>query len=84
MVQLHSPNPSNPVAGERFSITARDGVGPFTFTVRIDDEPAKVVQQDDPDFKITLPAHSGGETLEIEVTDDSGESDKNCFSIEEL
>lgn len=79
MVQLQG---SNPVEGERWSITARDGEGPYTFIYRIDEEPSEVVEQDNPTLVLPIPKGSSGDSLSVDVTDGGGLGDKKIFEIE--
>ena len=81
MVQLYGPNPQSPVPGESFSITARDGIGPYRFIYRFGEDQAVIKDQDDPKLEIDIPKMSGGQSLEIEVIDEAGESDKQTFFI---
>lgn len=79
MVRLTNPTPSQPVAGETFSITASGGSPPYTFIWRVDEGESRTVTQDDPTLVIsTVPA---GAELTVAVTDGTGSGDSDTFPI---
>ena len=81
MVHFRGPEPSSPVQGQDFTITASLGYGPYTFSWRIGDGDLKTKTQEDPELKIGIPKHTSGNTLSLHVEDGIGDEDSETFII---
>lgn len=81
MVDISDPTPNPPQAGETFTVTATNGVAPYTFTWVIGDGDEQSATQDDPEFAISVPAGTSGQDLHLKVKDGNGQRDAESWVI---
>jgi hypothetical protein len=82
MVTLGNPDPRHPKHGEDFTITASDGTAPYTFKIKIDDNPVSEVTNQSGILTVPIPEDAEGEIISILVID--GNQDRDGFADEIL
>lgn len=82
MVELKDPNPEEPTAGKKFSLTAHHGIEPYKFSVDINNV-LFTAFQDDPSVVIEIPKDARGK-FEIQVKDGRHDVDSMTLEIRSL